>query len=110
MSERRRHGQQPETWYDARSGLDVVVNALAEHLIAGADAEDRQTTSGALLEPGVEPALAHPVEVGHRGATARQDDNAGIRNLLRDVGEGHDDTGFVREWFEIGEIARARKS
>ena len=87
-----------------------IVQTLAEHLIAAADADDRAAVGGGPRDRRVQPALAQPREIGHgRLAAGKNDDVRAIDRLgVCDEAHGHARLGGQR--LEIVEVRDARQS
>jgi magnesium-protoporphyrin O-methyltransferase len=96
-----------DTW--ARLTSEAPVSGVrakvrAEHLVAAAEPEYGDTTSGRGHHHAVEPAGAHPPESGHRVATAREHEEVGVahRTCVLDVPHPH--PCRARQRVEVGRV------
>ena len=110
--ERGDNREQTEPRHAPRVRFDVlgIVQTLAEHLIAAADADDRAAVGGGARDRGVQTALAQPREIGHgRLAAGKHDDVRAIDRLgVCDEAYGHARLGGQR--LEIVEVRDARQA
>lgn len=102
------YGQQSEPVDLPGARLHVVLDVLAEDLVAAADAEDRASFGGAPQQCVGEPALAQPGECLHRAAGAGHDDEVGVVEFLGPVHEPYDDARFGGQRVHVGEVGHQR--
>ena len=100
------HRQQPEAGDRAAAALDLVVDPLAEHLVAAADAEDRVAARprGA-ASARVEPAGAQPLEVLDGRLRTRHEHEVGALDVGGRAREAHAHPRLGGQRVDVGEVA-----
>ena len=100
-----RTGSSAEALDRAGAGFDGVVDRVAEHLVAAADAEDRRARRGARRERAIEPRGAQPREILDGRLRPRHDDEVGALDVGRRAREAHPHAGLRADRVEVGEVA-----
>ena len=92
-----------------RSG---VLDGLPQHLVAAADAEDRRAgrTVGEAFHGVGQARGSQPVEVGHRGFGAGEDDEIGPAQGRRAIHQPDPQPGLDGQRVEVGEVGDPRKA
>ncbi len=88
--------------------LDVVLDVLAEDLEAAAYTEDGASLGGPARERVRQPPFPQPLQRPYGPARARDDDEIGVRELLRPVHEPHDHTRLGGQRVHVGEVGHQR--
>ena len=105
MSGKLRHGiEQTEAGLRPQAGFHLIDNRLTQHLIAAADPQQRNPLLTCLQDARRHPRVAQPQQIAQRIFTAGQDNQIGLRQLLRVPHVAHADIRLRRQRVEIGEV------
>ena len=98
-------GSSPRPATAPRPDSTVVVDALAEQLVAAADAEDRRARGGAGGQRAVQAGAAQPLEVLDRRLGPGHDEQVGALDVGGRAREAHPHPRLGRERVDVGEVA-----
>ena len=107
----RDHGQKAEAGDVGLARLDAVgiEDALAQHLVAAADAEDGAAGGRARRDGAGEAAFAQPAQVGGGAFRAGDDDEVGALELARRRHEARAHLRHALQRLELVEVGQARQ-